>query len=88
MFSCGRFSSPTPLLPRFSVYIGAYNISDPNEQSRYQIPVSQIVNHPGHLTATKDIAMMRLSESVRYTRVARPLCLKLEGKLQVVPCIQ
>lgn len=69
------YTSSEPLLPRFSVYLGAHDISAPNEPHRLQMPLSRIVFHPGHLTILRDIALLQLKESISYSSVIRPICL-------------
>ncbi|XP_049862159.1 uncharacterized protein LOC126355792 isoform X3 [Schistocerca gregaria] len=69
------YSSSQPLLARFSVYLGAHDISALSEPQRLQMTLSRVVFHPGHLTILRDIALLELKESISYSSVIRPICL-------------
>ncbi|XP_063236737.1 transmembrane protease serine 9-like [Bacillus rossius redtenbacheri] len=68
-------SSLVPAIARLQVALGVHNISDPTDPRQVVRFVSNIVRHPEYNGGNNDIALVRLSEAVRYNSAVRPICL-------------
>ncbi|PSN47525.1 hypothetical protein C0J52_02241 [Blattella germanica] len=64
-----------PNVQRFSAVLGATNLFNREETWRMVRNIINIVRHPEYIAASNDIALLRLSQPVVYTRFIRPVCL-------------
>ncbi|XP_073416719.1 serine protease 33-like [Dendrobates tinctorius] len=76
VLSAAHCFSPSQSPSQYSIYLGVHRLDSPNSNAM-EVGVNDLIVHPQFSApgGSGDIALIRLSRSVSYTRYIRPVCL-------------